>query len=649
MNLQPLYDTKEQLEHAAIAGTNLLGDDFRLRRAAQDLEPLAAASPVFEKISSGVERLLAAPPEERGAQLLDVLALVDAVACTQATVGVEGELEPLPAASPTYLPLHHSELQPLLDDLTGTGGGRTKSLRLAYESHPERFGDFRVLPAVVAGLGNGSADVAELCMDILEDRDAEVLPLLERDFDPAGKKEMVRKVQLALLLGGEEGQRWIASVLPECKKDVREAAILALGASQDNAPLIRDLVRTERRKAKLAAIRALSAMEDAESRALLEDEVRACKPENLGDLLSQLGFSNGMNAGEVLAAALMAFLDGHPADKPLVAEDGRLLSAMIEAIGGKDSPGMVAFWRRTATLPEDPYPGKLPPNPDAFAMTVSRRLQFALFRSVVLNPSQVMLSLAEELGQSCPARYLEAAFAASMVTRPPEEVFDTYAPHIVRTGLFRRENPRQEAERLQLLYALSWLRWSPEKSAYEITRSYEPIHASIWLERRLITQGLDDRWLKLLTSPNTARDDKPLAQRHHRTNDRELLGFDATIAQLIRPDDPVCKEVLGPYFHQRALETGAGLAYEKALLECGWTEWDGFLSSCAARAKSVNRYEVDEILDALPISNAAKADELEAVNKLVTSGKVKPQWQWTADEVTAKVALLRGTPDADAR
>ena len=45
MNLQPLYEVQERLEHAAIAGTGLLDEDFRLKRAWAALAPLAAASP----------------------------------------------------------------------------------------------------------------------------------------------------------------------------------------------------------------------------------------------------------------------------------------------------------------------------------------------------------------------------------------------------------------------------------------------------------------------------------------------------------------------------------------------------------------------------------------------------------------------------
>ena len=57
MNLQPLYTLKERLEQAAIAGTGLLGEDFRLQRAAEALKPLAAARPVFAKLDGGLQAL----------------------------------------------------------------------------------------------------------------------------------------------------------------------------------------------------------------------------------------------------------------------------------------------------------------------------------------------------------------------------------------------------------------------------------------------------------------------------------------------------------------------------------------------------------------------------------------------------------------
>ena len=72
LDLRPLYDVQERLEHAAVAGTGILNEDFRLKRAQEGLAPLAAASPVFAKIHAGLETLLTVPPEKRGGTLPEV-------------------------------------------------------------------------------------------------------------------------------------------------------------------------------------------------------------------------------------------------------------------------------------------------------------------------------------------------------------------------------------------------------------------------------------------------------------------------------------------------------------------------------------------------------------------------------------------------
>ena len=112
MDLQPLYDVKSRLEQAAIAGTGLLAEDFRLRRAGEELKPLAAVSPVFGKIHQGLAGLLAAPRAEQGGLLLDLLALTDAVVYTQGVSRADGALESLPPGPGTCLPLSYSQLNP---------------------------------------------------------------------------------------------------------------------------------------------------------------------------------------------------------------------------------------------------------------------------------------------------------------------------------------------------------------------------------------------------------------------------------------------------------------------------------------------------------------------------------------------------------
>lgn len=50
MDTIPVYDLRGCLRAATIAGTNLLSEDFRLKRAYEAFEPLESASPVFAKI-----------------------------------------------------------------------------------------------------------------------------------------------------------------------------------------------------------------------------------------------------------------------------------------------------------------------------------------------------------------------------------------------------------------------------------------------------------------------------------------------------------------------------------------------------------------------------------------------------------------------
>ena len=159
MNLQPLYTLKERLEQAAIAGTGLLGEDFRLQRAAEALKPLAAASPVFAKLDGGLQALRSAPAAERGGLLLDLLALTNAVVYTQGKTGIDGDLEPLSPVDGTCQPISYGQMQPLITALTTTGGGRMEIIKSTYESHPEYFSDFRVLPALVSGLRDSYGEI----------------------------------------------------------------------------------------------------------------------------------------------------------------------------------------------------------------------------------------------------------------------------------------------------------------------------------------------------------------------------------------------------------------------------------------------------------------------------------------------------------
>lgn len=72
-----------------IAGANLIMEDFRLRRAVEDIKPYAKAAPVFAKLVELTGQLLEPDRQDREELLLDAITLLDALLCTQALTGAD--------------------------------------------------------------------------------------------------------------------------------------------------------------------------------------------------------------------------------------------------------------------------------------------------------------------------------------------------------------------------------------------------------------------------------------------------------------------------------------------------------------------------------------------------------------------------------
>ena len=98
MDITPIYELRDRLRTAMIAGTNLLVEDFRLKRAVEAMAPLEKAAPVFAKVGELCRSLIATGgggTDGKEGILLDAITLVDAVCCTQGAVGVAGEMVPV--------------------------------------------------------------------------------------------------------------------------------------------------------------------------------------------------------------------------------------------------------------------------------------------------------------------------------------------------------------------------------------------------------------------------------------------------------------------------------------------------------------------------------------------------------------------------
>ncbi len=623
MDLQALYDLKERLEHAAIAGTGLLQEDFRLKRAIEALSPLAAASPVFAKIASNAEALIAASPEGRGKQLLDVLALVDAVAYTQGTVNVPGELKPLKGGCGTYVQASYGQLRPLLTALTTTGSGRIDVIQSTWENHPDFFTDFRVLPVLISDLGDSYGEIAELNSKILKQAGPTVLPLLKKGFDPAGKKEMVRRVEIISALEGAGATPWLLEVLPEAKKDVRVAVITALGNDPDNTALLLDLSKMERRGSNRDAVLNALARQDGDAvRAFWAEELKK-KP----DSVKFLSDNNTEWAAVLVADGLREQLEQMLAGGNRVSSEAQLkFSLWCGSIGKKTSAPMLAFWRWADEYMEtfDEFT-----NEKGNSIFAGVRLTDTLRECLRLTNSVPLRELCLNLFDQRPSmtRYLIPSFHAALLSLPAAAVYEKFSPYILTKKPLVNADRKKTCNNV-LLRALEEVLWDRDKGCYVLTGG-QPT-----------AEPLDKRWIARLVQAA----EKPDSGTYYPFGGGDKVnGFDKTLTGLVNPADPEQCAQLVPYLRQRMLETGSWYSYSRYLLQFGGSP-KGILGEAMKKCKYSHLYNLWHLMNEarkfLPAGEIADfcQEALDTEHFLSTSRELflaKQALPWTIEQLRA--------------
>lgn len=280
--MNPLVQLKERLVHITIAGTELIEEDFRLKNTFESFSVLADKNPVFKKIYLSLKQLFEAEKSQKPIILLNILGLLDAVLYTQAQTAIDGEYKELETNQnlESIYQFRYSEVKPVLDALTTTGSGRVNVIEDAIKLTPYIFKNYRILNALINDLDDTYGEMATRIFDIVEslgtdkpihlmeydytphhrpsynkyylpeiDKDY-IISLLKNNFDPQGKKIMAKRLKLISIIAKETENDWYLSILETAKKEVREEAISALQYSDKNTPLLLELAKKERGKAK---------------------------------------------------------------------------------------------------------------------------------------------------------------------------------------------------------------------------------------------------------------------------------------------------------------------------------------------------------------------------------------------------------------
>ena len=265
MNFEPLYELKNRLENVAVVGINLVKDDFRLKRAVEQVKEYSTVAKVFKQIYDMGNSLINTDDEDKCDLFLDLLALLDAVLCTQATTysgDKPQEISTIAKSKDYYKELHYSELSPLVYAFTKEGGGRLNIITDAIESSPKIMSDFRVKACMIHGLSDKYSEIVDRMTDELKKQPKDIVPILKDEFDPQGKKNMVSRLEIIAFLCKEEENDFYKYCIENGSKEVKETAIGFLSYDQKNIDYLLDLTKTEKGKLKNKVFEALSYMSD---------------------------------------------------------------------------------------------------------------------------------------------------------------------------------------------------------------------------------------------------------------------------------------------------------------------------------------------------------------------------------------------------
>ena len=262
-----LFCLQDRLHTLAIVGTNLLTEDFRLKKAAEQFHVIAASSSIFSKIDQLVQHLLEEGNKEKEISLIEAITLVDAVVCTQAEyiVKKEGKQEIEVLVEGRTKHIEYNELQPVITALTTKKkypGVVVREFRHNHKEDKEIFRDCRLFCHLIDNLNSKDSLLVSEIKQISIDMGNDVIPLYKKNFDPMGAKDMIHRLEVLEELAKEKENDFYISLLENSSPKIKTRAIKLLKYSKQNMDLLIHLAETEMGRNKTIVLETLVSLYD---------------------------------------------------------------------------------------------------------------------------------------------------------------------------------------------------------------------------------------------------------------------------------------------------------------------------------------------------------------------------------------------------
>ena len=565
MNFEPLYELKNRLENVAVVGINLAKDDFRLQRAVEQVKEYSTVAKVFKQIYDMGNSLISTDDEDKCDIFLDLLALLDAVLCTQATTysgEKPQEIKTIAKSKDFYKELHYSELSPLIYAFTQEGGGRLNVIEDAIDNNSEIFDDFRLKSYMINGLSDKYSEIVDRITRELRKQRKEIIPLLKDGFDPQGKREMLARLDIISHIGKENENDFYKYCIENGNKDIKEMAIGALKYSQDNIDYILDLTKTEKGKLKNKVFEVLSYMND--SRAEKEwDKFFKKKPlENI----EYLRWTDQKWATDYLNNFIGVYIEELKNRSLKTAEERRIVENEVTRICS------VILNKRTdkiLSLFKDLYPYN--------KYEIKKILSFY----IVTDLNKELTDLIKELARKYEGEFLEQEFLISLIKDKPETVYKNFSKYAGVGGLeeeikklfnslFKdnkisknKEEAKAQEEFRTLFNVIFHIYYNEESKEYILQWSNMITYNSIQIK----LSGFDKRWYDVIFE----LDDDYYEKWNY------YSSYNTSIKRLYNPDIKGMKEKYGAFYYNIILSRIPYNEDIEFLNKLGWTDYKDFL------------------------------------------------------------------------
>ncbi len=596
MDLTPVYELRGRLRAATIAGTELIGEDYRLKRALEGMKSLEAASPVFAKISMLVKKMLAPNCPDRVGFLMEAISLTDAVLCTQGAMAVSGTLQDMECSSNamTISNIPYSILHTLLDALQNSGQGRYSYVLNMHENRPELFEDYRVKQAMVQALGASYAELADQVAAWLKQDSKAVVPLLKDGFDKNGKKEMVRRVQIIEVLCNRHENDFYLEQIPDSEKNIRGALIWALRHSQENVNTLIDLSRTEKGNCKKMAYWALACMEGETSETFWREYVKKKPLEAIPYLkLSKTDWASEWIAKEIhslLKEWIPKAAAGEIETKiPWKEELAQRLSVYQEALFGKAGDAICECYRQIIRVDK--------------MLHLQLESSKSFLRAYQCCPSSDLGALAQELYETYGAEYFAAALTAKLMESTTEDCCAWVEERIWKKSLLNKKIKEDHVP--YLLEALELVVWDSQLHSYVLgVTIYNPANEQAESYKTVLEHSMQGYFTDLLMKVGRTEADTIMSN------------------WIDNEESEYCQKLID-YYYKKASVSKDTRNYARLLKRCGAKECKNLAVWHFSRKSSVSLWEIGYYFTDLPGSVEAKREEAKRLCDLMLKGGVR--------------------------